>query len=85
MKIAKTKSFVKFYRKLPKHIQKKTDKQIIFLSQDLSHPSLRTKRMSGLDRWEARVDRSYRFTFDKLKDTLILRTVGPHDEGLGKK
>lgn len=41
--------------------------------------------MAGLDRWEARVDKSYRFTFDKENDTIILRTVGVHDEGLGKK
>jgi len=40
--------------------------------------------MRGLDRFEARVDRSYRFTFEKIEDVLLLGTVGPHDEGLGK-
>ena len=85
MKIVKPNGFVKSYHKLPQNIQKKVDKQIRFLLTDFFYPSLRTKRMSGLDRWESRVDRSYRFTFNKDNDTIILRTVGPHDEGLGKK
>lgn len=85
MKIAKTKSFLKFYKKLPKYIQKKTDKQLLFLGKNLAYPSLRTKRMRGMDLWEARVDRSYRMTFDKTEDVIILKTVGPHDEALGKK
>lgn len=71
MKIAKTESFENNYTKLP--------------AQNISYPSLRVKKIKGIDRFEARVDRSYRFTFEKTKDILILRTVGPHDEGLGKK
>lgn len=86
MKIAKTASFIESYIKLPKQIQKKADKQIKFLLQDLFYPSLYTKKMEGrTNTWEVRVDRSYRMTFEKDQDTLILRTVGPHDEGLGKK
>lgn len=80
-----TKKFLKSYTRLPQNIQKKVNKQIKFLLTDFSYPSLKTKRMAGLDRWEARVDKSYRFTFDKDNDTIILRTVGSHDEGLGKK
>lgn len=85
MRIAKTESFTKSYTKLPKHVQKKVDKQLFFLSKDLFHPSLRTKRMSGMDRWEARIDKSYRFTFEKTGEGIMLKTAGPHDEGLGKK
>lgn len=85
MKIAKTASFIDSYINLPKQIQKKVDKQIKFLLINPSYPSLRTKRMGGSHRWEARVDRSYRMTFEKDQDIIILRTVGPHDEGLGKK
>lgn len=85
MKIAKTQIFVDFYQKLPNNIQKKVDKQLFFLSQNLFHPSLKTKRMGGLDLWEARVDKNYRLTFEKIGDTIFLKTVGPHDVGLGKK
>lgn len=86
MKIAKTKRFAKRYQKLPKTIQKKADKQILLLSQNIRHPSLRAKKLEGYaDVWEGRVDRSYRFIFTIEKDTIILMRVGPHDEGLGKK
>jgi putative component of toxin-antitoxin plasmid stabilization module len=41
--------------------------------------------MEGVGIWEARIDKGYRFTFEKTEDSLILRTIGQHDEGLGKK
>lgn len=85
LKLLYSKKFLRSYQKLPRNIQKKVDKQIKFLLKDFFYPSLRTKRMGGLHKWEARVNGSYRFTFDKDNDTLILRTVGPHDQGLGKK
>lgn len=85
MQIAKTESFTKAYAKLPKNIQKQVDKQLTFLSRNLFHPSLKTKRMGGMNFWEARVSKSYRMPFEKAGDIIMLRTVGPHDEGLGKK
>lgn len=86
MKIAKTEKFVKHYKKLPLYLQKKTDKQLAFLSQNLRHPSIRAKKEEGFENvWEGRVDRSYRFVFTVEADTIILLRVGPHDEGLGKK
>ncbi|OGE00703.1 hypothetical protein A3J17_04070 [Candidatus Curtissbacteria bacterium RIFCSPLOWO2_02_FULL_40_11] len=85
MYIAKTKNFTKLYQKLPKNIQKKADKQIIFLSKNLFHPSLNTKKMKGINRWEVRVDKNYRFTFEKINEVIMLKTIGPHDIGLGEK
>ena len=85
MKLAKTKSFLKSYAKLPKHLQKKVDKQLALLQQNIFHPGFNTKRMQGFNRWEIRLDKHYRMTFEKEEDILILRTVGPHDTGLGKK
>lgn len=85
MKIAKTQIFLELYQKLPVNIQKKVDKQLLFLSQNLFHPSLKTKRMGGLNVWESRVDKNYRFTFEKIEDTILLKIVGSHDTGLGKK
>lgn len=86
MKIFITPKFKKAYDKLPPHIQKKAKKSINFLKNDISYPSLRVKRMTGVQKsWEGRVDRSYRFTFEKTTDGIILETIGPHDEGLGKK
>lgn len=85
MKFAKTQSFTDLYQKLPANLKKKTDKQLLFLSQNMFYPSLKTKRMGGLNLWEARIDRGYRITFEKIEDTIILKTIGPHDTGLGKK
>lgn len=86
MKIAKTENFAKGYKKLPLNIQKKTDKQLTLLSQNLRHPSIRAKKLEGfVDVWEGRVDRHYRFAFVIDVDVITLLRVGPHDEGLGKK
>ena len=77
--------FVKTYSKLPLSIQKKVDKQIKFLLNDLRHPSIQAKKLEGIqDIWEGRVDRSYRFIFTIQGETITFIAVGPHDKGLGK-
>lgn len=71
---------------LPTPLKKKAIKQLRFLAVDLRHPSLRARKLSGTkDRWEARIDFHYRFTFQMEEDTIIIRKIGPHDTGLGKK
>jgi len=57
----------------------------MFLVSDLKYPSLRVKKMQGVDAYEARVDIHYRLTFGIVADVLELYTVGMHDTGLGKK
>jgi hypothetical protein len=57
---------------LPKHIEKKTEKQLV----------LGTK-IKGRERiWETRIDLYYRLTFEIIEDTLFLRVTGSHDEVL---
>jgi len=73
-------------KKLPLSTQKKAYKQFLLLEQDLRHPSLRAKKVSGFkDVWEGRVDLFYRFLFLIDEDTITIFRIGPHDEGLGKK
>lgn len=73
-------SFKKDFGNLPPEIQKRVDKQLIFLVQNPHHPSLHTKKMNDpREIWEARVTESYRFTFQIEKDIYILRRVGTHD------
>jgi len=76
--------FKKQYKKLPKSIQLKFTKQLQLLIKDYRYPSLRTRKMAGIDRFEARIDIHYRFTFEIKETDIILRTIGPHNEGLGK-
>ena len=85
MKIFTTKKFKKSYDKLPQKLKTKTKKSLELLKKDFFYPSLHTKKMEGVNLWEGRIDRSYRFTFKKAEDTIILRTIGQHDDGLGKK
>ena len=71
--------------KHPKSIQTKAKRQFDFLLVNYRHPSLRTRKMGGGEMFEARIDIHYRFTFQIEKNTIYVLTIGPHDEGLGKK
>ena len=55
-----------------------------FLADDPRHPSLQSKPIRGArGLYEARVDRFYRLTYERLPgDVLRLRVVGRHDETL---
>ncbi len=80
MTIQRSKTFAKDYKRLPKNIQQKAERQLRTLIRDWRHPSLSTKKMKGhTDIWEARVDYHHRITFQVTNDTLVLRTIGAHD------
>ncbi|MGM0381782.1 MAG: type II toxin-antitoxin system RelE/ParE family toxin [bacterium] len=80
MKLAFTKSFKEDYQSLPENVQQKVDKQLKFLIKDRDYPSLQAKKMQGHPKiWEARVSRSYRFTFQIEGNVYLLRRVGTHD------
>ena len=76
----------KSYQNLPSQIRKKADKQLARIVIDIRYPSLRVKKMRGYhDKFEARIDSHYRFAFSIQGNILYIHTLGPHDEGLGKK
>ena len=85
MNLKVSKQAEKDYQKLPLILQKKADKQFTLLLIDYRHPSLRTRKMGGENKLEGRIDRKYRFTFLIEGEEIYILTVGPHDEGLGKK
>ena len=85
MKLKFTSVASKQVEKLPKEIVKKFYKQALYLLDNPRHPSLRARKMSGEDKFEARIDRQYRFTFYLEGDSAVILSVGPHDTGLGKK
>ncbi|TSC76161.1 MAG: hypothetical protein G01um101433_809 [Parcubacteria group bacterium Gr01-1014_33] len=78
-------SFVRDYQRLPKKLQRRFDRTLEFFLTDFRHPSLRTKKMEGQfdhegrDIWEARVTKSYRFTFIITNGTYIFYRIGSHD------
>ena len=75
----------KQFRKLDLKIVDKFHRQVKFLLVDKSHPSLGLKKVKGSDVFEARIDYHNRFTFIVEEKTLWILSIGPHDEGLGKK
>lgn len=84
MIISFTKKAEKAYLNLPAKIQKKSDKQFLILTENYRQPSLRARKMGG-EIFEARIDIHYRFTFQIEGENIFILTIGPHDEGLGKK
>jgi len=63
----------------PAAVQKAFFKQIRFLEQNLHHPSLRAKKYDEAeDRWQARVNREWRFYFKIEGDTYFIVAVIPH-------
>ena len=79
MKIRRTNSFLKDYKRLPSDISSRVDKQLSLLLQNPRHPSLRLKKLKGTDRFEIRISKSYRMTLRYQDQTLELRRVGTHD------
>ena len=83
MKIARTASFRKAWRRLTEEEKVLGRKALTNLAADLRYPALRVKKMQGVEHiWEARVSRSLRMTFELEGDTVILRNIGCHDETL---
>jgi len=80
MRLTLTDPFKRSYKKLPKFVQKKADRILTLLAQDLRHPSIRAKKIQGADDiWEGRVDKFHRFTFQINNDEIVLRSIGVHD------
>jgi mRNA interferase RelE/StbE len=79
-----TESFRKWFARLPEDVKLRTIKAIRLLADDYRHPSLQSKPIKGAPGiYEARVDRNYRLTYERLPgDVLRLRVVGKHDEML---
>jgi mRNA interferase RelE/StbE len=79
-----TESFRAAFTRLDPEIQKKVTKALRVLGDDFRHPSLRSKPVEGAPGiFEARVDRTYRMTYERLPgDVLRMRVVSRHDETL---
>lgn len=85
MNIEFTKPAIKQAKNLSENLRIKATKQFKLFRQDIHHPSLHVKKMSGSNYYEGRIDYKYRFVFRFIGDTAYILSIGPHDEGLGKK
>jgi mRNA interferase RelE/StbE len=67
------------YDSAPRPIQKAFEKQLKLLVENPHHPSLRVKKYnSAEDKWQARVNRNWRFYFKIDGDTFIIQDIIPH-------
>ena len=63
----------------PATVRKAFFKQIRFLEQNLQHPSLQAKKYDeNQDIWQARVNRGWRFYFNIVGETYVIRDIIPH-------
>ena len=80
MKLLRTKRFVRDYCKLPEAVQKRADRKLAYLAQDIAHPSLRVKCLRGHeDVYEGSINMQYRFLFEITTDACVLVRIGKHD------
>lgn len=79
MTIRFSNSFVKQYHKLPEAIQKRVDRMIDLMEENINHPSLKVHKMVNSHAiYEGRVDIHHRVTFEIDNDIIIMRKVGTH-------
>lgn len=80
MIIVRSPRFDRAYKKLPPDVQRQFQQKLeLLVSSNLTHPSLRVKRIKGTEGiWEASIDLAHRFTFEKVEGGLRLRVIGRH-------
>jgi mRNA-degrading endonuclease RelE of RelBE toxin-antitoxin system len=79
MKIDYLPRALKALRDAPPAVRKAFFKQAELLERDLRHPSLRAKKYDEvLDLWQARVNKHWRFYFNIVDDTYVVRDIIPH-------
>ncbi len=77
-----TNEFIEKYKKLPKSIKLKAEKQEKIFRQNPFHPSLHTEKLEPRNKalWSFRVDKNYRIIFRFLdKNKVVFLTIGSHD------
>ncbi len=79
MKIEYSDAVNKTLENAPAAVKKAFFKQAKFLEQNLHHPSLRAKKYDEAnDRWQARVNKDWRFYFTIVDDTYHILKLIPH-------
>jgi hypothetical protein len=79
MRFFYTERFRQSYADAPVDIQRRCDKQLALLVQDLRHPSLRAKKYDELRSiWQGRITLSWRFYFMIRDEVYYLLDLMPH-------
>jgi hypothetical protein len=79
MKIAYSEAVIEALETAPVAVKKAFFKQVRFLESNLLHPSLHAKKYDeAYDRWQARVNKAWRFYFKIDGDTYLITALMPH-------
>jgi mRNA-degrading endonuclease RelE of RelBE toxin-antitoxin system len=79
MKLRFTERADRDYAALPVAVRKAFAKQLRYLLANLRHPSLHAKKYSeGMDVWQGRVTRGWRFYFKIDGDEYVILSIIPH-------
>ncbi len=86
LRLTRTERFKKSVLDLNQVTREKLKKQLKLLVSDPRNRSLRVKKIKGTRSiFEARVNDSFRFTFEFGEESeIIFRVVGPHNDALKK-
>jgi mRNA-degrading endonuclease RelE of RelBE toxin-antitoxin system len=79
MKVEYSQAVIESLESAPSSVRKAFFKQVAFLARNLHHPSLHAKKFDeSRDRWQARVNKDWRFYFRIVDDTYHILKVIPH-------
>jgi len=79
MKVAYSDAVIDALESAPPAVRNAFYKQVAFLRRNLHHPSLRAKKYDqAKDRWQARVNKDWRFYFTIVDDTYRILKLIPH-------
>ena len=79
MKIDYLPSALKALEEAPADVRKAFFKQVSFLAQDLRYSSLRAKKYDEAhDLWQARINKGWRFYFNIMDNTYVIRDIIRH-------
>ena len=79
MKIVISDRVIESLKDAPLSVRRAFAKQLGFLVGNIQHPSLHAKKYDEKhDRWQARVNRDWRFYFTITDDTYRIEKVIPH-------
>ena len=80
MKLIYTHNFKKDYRLLSTALQNKTEQKIRLLVENISHPSIRVKKVRKYKNiLEGTINKNYRILFQLIPDGIIFLRIGKHD------
>ncbi len=81
MRVVFTEAFLKDRKELPLIIQRKFEKQLSFLLEDIRYPSLQAKKYDAVnDIWQGRVNSTYRFYWKIQGDAYKILTIKKHPQ-----